>query len=221
MTPESFSAYQAGQYERVAKVQVWSEEEELGINWDKFITESLFGSTEVRRAHASRLYALAKEYTDGLLVVAEISLTRAKEILNQSLETSAKAVEASQAQVRKPPSKPTQVQLGSYQPDSAHQQLYHRKYWKTNLTGSEYFGLLMSRMYMGSWAIDSMEQDFTYKCKDNSLAAFMRDSTSSSASINIFVGSSYATHEMVKWMSSLSRGKKYRLFALGILPKNS
>jgi hypothetical protein len=69
--------------------------------------------------------------------------------------------------------------------------------------------------------LEHIEQDFSYKCKDDSLAAYMRDQTSRPTDINIFVGSSYATHEMVKWVSRASRGRPFKLFQLGILPANS
>jgi hypothetical protein len=147
MTVEGFENYQKGLYARVERLKEWADEEDLTYNLESFITDSLFGSAEKRKSLASRLYALYKEYKEGLLVVAEISLIRARElhstIPEEAIDTPAKEL---------PPKagKPGKAIHLSYSPDQSHQEHYHRKYWKTNLTNSEYFGLLMSRMYTGS-----------------------------------------------------------------------
>lgn len=99
------------------------------------------------------------------------------------------------------------------------------KYIKTNqfrnLADSKYFGLIMSRLYGGSWLADEFVQNFKYEYKPNTLAEFM-DETSQ---LNLFIGSSYAFREIVRLASQIkpkSRGAvPFKLFAEGQIAEGS
>lgn len=90
-----------------------------------------------------------------------------------------------------------------------------------NLAESKYFGLIMSRLYGGSWLADEIVQNFKYEYKPNTLAEFM-DETSQ---LNLFTGSSYAFREIVRLASQhkpKSRGAApFKLFAEGQIAEGS
>jgi len=90
----------------------------------------------------------------------------------------------------------------------------------TNLANSEYFGLIMSRMYSGSWIPEDLEQSFKFDFKRGSLAEVLQDQDTE-GKLNVFVGSSYAMHEMVRLLSYLKRSSRtnapFRLFKDGFL----
>lgn len=52
-------------------------------------------------------------------------------------------------------------------------QRYFLKHWETNLANSPYFGLIMSRLYGGSWNTPKVEQDFRFTFTANSLAQIL------------------------------------------------
>lgn len=97
---------------------------------------------------------------------------------------------------------------------------YIRRHTFSNLANSPYWGLILSRLYTGDWNLDSVKQDFSYKPLPGSLGDFINH-----LDMNIFIGSSYATHELVRLSSHLSRTPRrkypFRLFASGMLPKDS
>lgn len=51
----------------------------------------------------------------------------------------------------------------------------------------------MSRLYIGEWNLNSLEQDFSYKCKKGSIGLILKKEYFDN--INVFTGTSYgATH---------------------------
>lgn len=93
-----------------------------------------------------------------------------------------------------------------------------------NLADSRYFGLIMARMYSGSWLDAGIEQSFDMDCEEGSLADFLLEHDHNK-DMNIFVGSSYAFHEIVRLNSYLKRSPrtmaKFKLFQEGFLTEDS
>jgi hypothetical protein len=108
---------------------------------------------------------------------------------------------------------------------SQHVHRYFQRHWARNLSTSRYYGLLFSRLYIGSWRSSSVEQDFQFSFKLHSLADYLHSKQQFTGQINIFVGSSYAHYEMVKWLSHAKRTSRnkspYRLFEEGFIPRGS
>lgn len=118
--------------------------------------------------------------------------------------------------------------------------LMYQKYRFQNLINSRYFGLIFSRLYNGSYLLEDLEQDFDFGYVRGSLAHFMHLKSNNDENLNVFTGSSYATHEMVRLLAFLGGQSKFeqdfvslhglskprahrpfRLFAEGILPSDS
>lgn len=126
----------------------------------------------------------------------------------------------------------TESTKSSKDPDSlAHHQSIHRHHHRLslahglgNLAKSDKFGLIMSRLYGGSWLLDEFEQSFEYTCERDSLAEFLQVQDIESQ-LNIFVGSSYGFHEIVRLSSHLKRTSRTRapfvLFKDGFLSSDS
>jgi hypothetical protein len=106
-----------------------------------------------------------------------------------------------------------------------HVHRYFMRHWAKNLSTSRYYGLLFSRLYIGSWRSSSVDQDFQFSFKLHSLADHLHSKQQFTGQINIFVGSSYAHYEMVKWLSHSKRtsriNSRYRLFEEGFIPRGS
>jgi len=83
---------------------------------------------------------------------------------------------------------------------------YRNTYTFINFVNSKLAGLLLARLYCGSWTTENIVQDFTYKVRIFSLGWYLQSSQT-----NIFNGSSKATHELVTWLS----GHNPRLERLG------
>lgn len=90
-----------------------------------------------------------------------------------------------------------------------------------NLANSKHFGLIMSRMYIGSYTLDDLEQSFDFTFEQDSLAEYLLDQDTDH-SMNVFVGSSYAFHEVTRLTSHLKRSSRtrlpFKLFKGGFLP---
>jgi len=93
-----------------------------------------------------------------------------------------------------------------------------------NLAKSKYFGLIMSRMYNGSWIPEDVQQSFAFSFKPHSLAEYLQVQDPF-GQLNVFVGSSYASHEIVRLLSYLKRTPRtkapFRLFIEGFMPEDS
>jgi len=93
-----------------------------------------------------------------------------------------------------------------------------------NLARSRYFGLIMSRLYSGAWIPDDFKQSFKFDFKRGSLAEFLKDHDTDNV-LNVFVGSSYASHEIVRLLSYLKRSPRtkaaFTLFKDGYMSHNS
>jgi len=50
---------------------------------------------------------------------------------------------------------------------------YSNRYWRTNFIRSGYYGLLFSRLYIGSWHMPKIQQNFKYTYAQGSLAQLM------------------------------------------------
>lgn len=105
-------------------------------------------------------------------------------------------------------------------------QLIRRKYRHSNLAKSIHFGLIMSRLYSGSWnLIEVLVQDFSFKPKPMSIGYELE--RRAPVKVNLHTGSSYATHELVRILSfrherelwslkpSLSSKPKFKFFPNG------
>jgi len=108
-----------------------------------------------------------------------------------------------------------------------------------NLVRSRYFGLLMSRLYIGSYLLGSVEQDFSFGYVRDSLAELIHRKSLRDPLLSVFTGSSYATHEMVRLSSYLTVQQQFerdfiklygvpetkrvpfKLFSQGMLPHDA
>jgi hypothetical protein len=103
---------------------------------------------------------------------------------------------------------------------SQYQTLLQLRHQFSNLADSRYFGLIMSRLYSGSWLPDDINQSFKYTYEEQSLAEFLAEHDHD-RNLNVFVGSSYAFHEVVRLTSHLKRSSRtkapFHLFPLGYL----
>lgn len=88
------------------------------------------------------------------------------------------------------------------------------------MASSRYFGLIFSRLYTGSWLPDLITQSFTFTFKKLTLAEYLQEQDTDNV-LNVFVGSSYAFHEIVRLNSHLKRSSRtkapFKLFSEGFL----
>lgn len=97
---------------------------------------------------------------------------------------------------------------------------FHRKYQFINLLNSKYFGLIMSRLYIGSKVFE-VEQDFELGYVRDSLAEYLdTHSPQGRENLNVFTGSSYATREMVRMSAYLGLQSKFERDFVGIFPRS-
>jgi len=81
---------------------------------------------------------------------------------------------------------------------------YRSRYTFQNLVNSRLKGIILSRLYIGSWNLENIEQDFSFKTRIFSLGWYM---TTASNNINVFNGSSHALDTMI----TLSSGRNKTL----------
>lgn len=93
---------------------------------------------------------------------------------------------------------------------------YFRKYQFTNFVNSRYFGLIMSRLYMGSLSMADFNQDFEFGFVRESLAELLLKRGLYDPLMNIFTGSSYACHEMIRLSAQLSLQSKFESDFVGL-----
>lgn len=94
---------------------------------------------------------------------------------------------------------------------------YRSTYTFINFANSKLSGLLLSRLYCGSWTTENIVQDFSYRPRVFSLGWYIQ-----SDKINIFNGTSYATRELVRWLSGRSdRLNRWRTSQEGFKPFTS
>jgi len=100
---------------------------------------------------------------------------------------------------------------------------FHRKYQFSNLIRSKYYGLIFSRLYIGSLTMEDFEQDFTFSYEPGSLAEFLHRKSYGDPNLSIFTGSSYATRELVRLSAYLGIQDKFEMDFIGDLsvPRNN
>jgi hypothetical protein len=86
---------------------------------------------------------------------------------------------------------------------------YFRKYQFLNLINSKYYGLIFSRLYLGSLTMEDFEQDFSFGYVHNSLAELIHRKSLRDPNVTIFTGSSYATHEITRFLAFLGGQTKF------------
>jgi hypothetical protein len=105
--------------------------------------------------------------------------------------------------------------------------LYRHKF--RNLANSRFFGLIMSRMYLGSYNPPASTAQTRYHAVPDSIGSHLervaRQQSLSPAVLNIYTGSSYGFHEIVRLASHNKRQSRsmtpFHLFQEGFLPSNS
>jgi hypothetical protein len=106
---------------------------------------------------------------------------------------------------------------------------YLKRHIFKNFANSRYFGLVMSRLYLGSYNTPTPETDTSYHCTPGSigshLAIVARSKQIAPDVLSIYTGSSYGFHEITRLASHMkltSRSKvPFHLFQEGFLPANS
>jgi len=74
---------------------------------------------------------------------------------------------------------------------------YRNKYTWDNFVRSRFVGLIMARMYSGSYSVGGVRQNFSLTCRYNSLAAFLLHKY---PGLTVFTGTSYAVQEELRFL---------------------
>jgi len=85
---------------------------------------------------------------------------------------------------------------------------FRDKYTFSNFIKSSLRGMLLSRLYNGSWNLENIVQDFSYKPRIFSLGWYLQ-----SSKVNVFTGTSYAVDELIRHMSG--RNPKLKAYLHG------
>jgi hypothetical protein len=98
-----------------------------------------------------------------------------------------------------------------------------------NLANSRFFGLIMSRLYLGSYNLPASEAQTHYHAVPDSVGGHLwrvaQQQSLPPTVLNIYTGSSYGFHEIVRLASHNKRQSRskipFHLFREGFLPSNS
>lgn len=76
------------------------------------------------------------------------------------------------------------------------------RYKWINLVYSKFYGLILSRLYLGTYEMPDFTQDFKLTCKSGSLGSIM---VLKVKNVHLFNGSSYALGETIRWLTAVNR----------------